>query len=100
MAKPMAVVAGASSASDLRSFERGGQARMIFRTIFAVDEKSEYACNSLCLCPLSNSNAIVFIFVGMLLHTKCKILCVVMNSQALWGTCMSHVHCVVWCCIA
>lgn len=34
MAKPMAVVAGASSASDLRSFERGGQARMIFLITF------------------------------------------------------------------
>ena len=46
----MAVVAGASSASDLRSFERGGQARMIFRTIFAVDENpSTYAIHCVCV---------------------------------------------------
>ena len=41
---------GTQGKLDLGSFERGGQARMIFRTIFAVDENpSTYAIHCVCV---------------------------------------------------
>ena len=44
------VSCGAQSKLDLELFERGGQARTIFRTIFAVDENpSTYAIHCVCV---------------------------------------------------